>query len=93
LLEHVRHGGGIGLLGILPPNTVIDWDLVIFKMLVLKGIYGREIFGTWEKMTHLLESGLDLRPVITHHFSADDFQKGFDAMLSGQAGKVILNWT
>lgn len=93
LLEHVRHGGGIGLLGILPPHTAIDWDLVIFKMLVIKSIYGREIFETWYKMTHLLESGLDLNPVITHHFSADEFQKGFDAMLSGQAGKVILNWT
>lgn len=92
LLEHVRHGGGIGLLGILPPNTAIDWDLVIFKMLTLKGIYGREIFATWEKMTHLLESGLDLTPVITHHFNVDEFQKGFDVMLSGQAGKVILNW-
>lgn len=92
LLENLRHGGKIALLGILPPHTTIDWDLVIFKMLTLKGIYGREIFSTWYKMVHLLESGLDLSPVITHHYSIDDFQKGFDIMLSGQSGKVILNW-
>lgn len=93
LLETARHGAKIALLGILPPGTAIDWDLVIFKMLVLKGIYGREIFSTWYKMTNLLESGLDLEPIITHRFDVDDFQKGFDAMLSGQSGKIILNWT
>lgn len=93
LTEKVQHGGNIALLGILPPGTAIDWDLVIFKMLTLKGIYGREIFSTWFKMTHLIERGLDLTPVITHRFPIDDFQKGFDAMLSGQAGKVILNWS
>lgn len=92
ILECAQNGAKVALLGILPPDTQIDWDLVIFKMLVLKGIYGREIFATWYKMTHLLESGLDLNPVITHRFSADDFQKGFDAMLSGQSGKVILEW-
>jgi threonine 3-dehydrogenase len=92
LLEHAQHGGRIALLGILPPGTAIDWDLVIFKMLVIKGIYGREIFSTWYKMTHMLESGLDIAPVITHQFSIDDYQKGFDVMLSGQSGKVILNW-
>lgn len=93
LLDNVQHGGKIALLGILPPNTTVDWDLVIFKMLTLKGIYGREIFTTWFKMTQLLESGLDISPVITHRFEIDDFQKGFDVMLSGQAGKVILNWS
>jgi threonine 3-dehydrogenase len=92
LLEKVQHGGRIALLGILPPGTAIDWDLVIFKMLTLKGIYGREIFSTWYKMVHLLESGLDLSPLITHHFPATEFQKGFDTMLSGQSGKVILDW-
>ena len=92
LLEKVQHGGRIALLGILPPNTSVDWDLVIFKMLTLKGIYGREIYSTWYKMVHLLESGLDLAPIITHQFPIDDFQKGFDVMLEGQAGKVILNW-
>lgn len=93
LLEKVRHGGHLALLGILPPGTVIDWDLVIFKMLTIKGIYGREIFGTWFQMVNLIESGLDLSPIITHHFSALDFQKAFDTMLTGQTGKVILDWT
>lgn len=92
LLEMMQHGGKVALLGILPPGTVIDWDLVIFKMLILKGIYGREIFGTWYKMTHLLESGLNLAPVITHRYSAKEFEKGFEAMLSGKSGKVILDW-
>ncbi len=92
MLETAQHGGKIALLGILPPGTAVDWDLVIFKMLTIKGIYGREIFSTWFKMTHLLESGLDLSGIITHHFDVDDYQKGFDAMLSGQSGKVILDW-
>lgn len=92
LLEKVQHGGSIALLGILPHGVIVDWDLVIFKMLTLKGIYGREIFSTWYKMVHLLEGGLNLKPLITHHFSADEFQKGFEIMLSGQSGKVILNW-
>jgi threonine 3-dehydrogenase len=93
LLEMSQHGARIALLGILPPHTTIDWDLVIFKMLILKGIYGREIFSTWYKMTHLLESGLDLSPIITHQFHIDQFEKGFEVMLSGQSGKVILNWS
>lgn len=91
-LEMMQHGGRIALLGILPKETKIDWDHVIFKMLILKGIYGREIFSTWFKMTHMLESGLNLDPIITHHFPIDDFQKGFDVMFSGNAGKVILDW-
>ncbi len=92
LLECMEPGGNIALLGILPPSTLIDWDLVIFKGLVIKGIYGREMFSTWYKMTSLIESGLDLNPVITHQFNAVDFEKGFEAMLSSQSGKVILNW-
>jgi threonine 3-dehydrogenase len=92
LLESAQNGANIGLLGILPPETKVDWDLVIFKMLQLKGIYGREIFSTWYKMSHMLESGLDISPVITHRFPIDDFEKGFKAMLSGQSGKVILDW-
>lgn len=92
MLEAMQHGGKVALLGILPPNTVIDWDLVIFKMLQLKGIYGREIFGTWYKMTHMLESGLNLSPIITHHFPIDRFKEGFEVMISGQSGKVILDW-
>lgn len=93
LLEKVRHGGHVVLLGILPPGTVIDWDLVIFKMLVIKGIYGREVFSTWYQMVHLLEGGLNLTPIITHHFFADDFEEGFDVLFTGQSGKVILDWT
>lgn len=92
LLENLMMGGQIGLLGILPPGTAIDWDLVIFKLLKIKGIWGREIFGTWYKMTHMLQSGLDIKPIITHKFPVDEFQKGFDAMLSGHCGKVVLDW-
>lgn len=93
LLKYIRHGGNIALLGILPPNTVIDWDLVIFKMLTLKGIYGREIFDTWYQMVNLIDAGLDLNPIITHQYPFEEFQKGFDVMLSGESGKVILNWS
>lgn len=92
LLEKVRHGGHIALLGILPPGTTVDWDLVIFKMLTIKGIYGREIFTTWYQMVHLIDAGLDLKPMITHHFPVKDFEKGFETMMSGQCGKVVLDW-
>lgn len=92
LLETAQNGAKIALLGILPPGTVIDWDLVIFKMLELKGIYGREIFGTWYKMTHLLQSGLNLKPVITHQYKAENFEEAFQTMLSGHSGKVTLSW-
>lgn len=92
LLQMMQPGGKVALLGILPPGTLIDWDLVIFKMLLIKGIYGREIFSTWYKMTHMLESGLNLLPIITHHYPIDEYQKGFEVMLSGQSGKVILDW-
>jgi threonine 3-dehydrogenase len=91
MLEGMYPGGRIALLGILPPETRIDWDQVIFKGLHLKGIYGREIFETWYKMQTMLQSGLDIAPVITHRFAFDDFQQGFDAMLSGRSGKVILS--
>lgn len=92
LLEAARPGAKISLLGILPHHCAIDWDLIIFKMLTIKGIYGREIFTTWNKMVALLESGLELSPIITHHFEFTEYQKGFDAMISGDSGKVILNW-
>jgi threonine 3-dehydrogenase len=92
LLETMRNGAHVALLGILPAHTEINWDLVIFKMLTIKGIYGREIFETWYKMVHLLESGLDLTPIITHEFPIQEYEKGFEIMLSGQCGKVILNW-
>ena len=92
MLTHMIHGGKIALLGILPKATPINWDLVIFKGLVIKGIYGREMFETWYKMSSLIQSGLNLAPMITHHFKIDDFQQGFDIMCSGQSGKVILEW-
>lgn len=92
LLQHCQHGAHISILGIYPEPVAINWDLVIFKMLTLKGIYGREVFKTWYDMTHLLEGGLNIAPVITHHVSFDDFEEGFQAMLSGKAGKVIVEW-
>ncbi|MDU6926486.1 L-threonine 3-dehydrogenase [Franconibacter helveticus] len=92
MLDTMNHGGRIAMLGIPSSEMAIDWNKVIFKGLFIKGIYGREMFETWYKMAALIQSGLDLTPLITHHYSIDDFQKGFDAMRSGQSGKVILNW-
>ena len=93
MLKTMNHGGRVALLGIPPGEIAIDWNLVIFKGLVLKGIYGREMFETWYKMASMLQSGLDVRPVITHHFAARDFQSAFDVMRSGSSGKVILDWS
>lgn len=93
LLSVMNNGGRIALLGIPPSEMSIDWNQVIFKGLFIKGIYGREMFETWYKMAALIQSGLDITPVITHHFSIDDFQAGFDQMRSGQSGKVILDWS
>jgi threonine 3-dehydrogenase len=90
MLENMYHGGRIALLGILPESTKIDWDQIIFKGLIIKGIYGREIWETWYKMAMMLKSGLDISPVLTHRFPFEDFQKGFDVMTSGECGKVIL---
>lgn len=92
MLGTMNHGGKIAMLGIPPQSVAIDWNQVIFKGLTIKGIYGREMFETWYKMASLLQSGLDLSPIITHTFSIDDFQKGFDTMGSGHSGKVILDW-
>lgn len=92
LLATMNHGGHVAMLGILPHQTPIDWSLVIFKGLTLKGIYGREIFETWYKMSSLIQAGLDISSVITHHFSVDDFQQGFEAVKGGEAAKVILSW-
>ena len=92
MLANMSHGGKIAILGIPEKEMAIDWRTVIFSMLTLKGIYGREMYETWYKMTVMLQSGLDIRPVITHRMHYTEFQKGFDAMLSGQSGKVILNW-
>ena len=93
MVETMNNGGKISLLGIPPGGSMdIDWNKVIFKGLVIKGIYGREMFETWYKMASMLQSGLDISPVITHRFPIDEFQKGFDAMMSGECGKVILEW-
>jgi threonine 3-dehydrogenase len=92
MLANMCHGGKIAMLGIPEREMAIDWNTVVFNMLTIKGIYGREMYETWYKMTVMLQSGLDISPVITHRFSYKDFQKGFDAMLSGQSGKVILTW-
>jgi threonine 3-dehydrogenase len=92
LLEVMNHGGRIALLGIPPGEMAIDWNQVIFKGLFIKGIYGREMFETWYKMAALIQSGLDLTPIITHRYHIDDFQQGFDEMRSGRSGKVVLSW-
>ncbi|MCP3673417.1 MAG: L-threonine 3-dehydrogenase [Gammaproteobacteria bacterium] len=92
MLESMNHGGNVALLGIPAADTTIDWNQVIFKGLQLKGIYGREMYETWYKMVAMLQSGLNLEPIVTHHYAIDDFQQGFDVMLSGKSGKVILDW-
>jgi threonine 3-dehydrogenase len=93
MLSCMNHGGKVALLGIPPSQTVIDWNHVIFKGLEIKGIYGRQMYETWYKMVAMLQSGLDISPVITHRFAAADFRAGFQTMLSGSSGKVILDWT
>ncbi len=93
MLRTMHHGGSIAILGIPSEQAAIDWTEVIFKGLTLKGIYGREMFETWYKMASLLQSGLELRPVITHHFAAQEFEQAFQMTASGRSGKVILDWT
>ncbi len=92
MLMNMCHGGKIAMLGIPEREIAIDWNLVVFNMLTIKGIYGREMYETWYKMTVMLESGLDIRPVITHRYHYTEFEKGFEAMRSGNSGKVILHW-
>jgi threonine 3-dehydrogenase len=92
MIRTMHHGGKVAILGIPPAETVIDWTQVIFKGLELKGIYGREMFETWYKMSSMLQSGLNIQPIITHHFPIDDYLPAFELMESGQTGKVILNW-
>jgi threonine 3-dehydrogenase len=92
MLRTMHHGGNISMLGIPPGETAIDWNQVIFKGLVIKGIYGREMFETWYKMASMLQSGLDVRPVITHRLGINDYLEGFEIMNSGRSGKVILDW-
>jgi threonine 3-dehydrogenase len=92
MLDNMCHGGKIAMLGIPPGEMAIDWNKVIFNMLTIRGIYGREMYETWYKMTVMLQSGLDITPVITHRLHYTAFQQGFDAMLTGTAGKVVLTW-
>jgi len=92
LLANMCHGGKIAMLGIPEQEIAIDWNTVVFNMLTIKGIYGREMYETWYKMTVMLQSGLDISPVITHRYHYTEFQQGFDVMISGNSGKVILDW-
>ena len=92
MLNHMNHAGKVGLLGFLPEETKINWNNIIMKGLKIKGIYGREMFDTWYKMITMLQSGLDISPVITHEFSIDEYEKAFATMRSGNSGKVIMSW-
>jgi threonine 3-dehydrogenase len=92
MLDNMSHGAKIAMLGIPTGEMAIDWNKVVFNMLTIKGIYGREMYETWYKMTVMLESGLNILPIITHRFAAPEFQKGFEVMMTGQSGKVILDW-
>jgi threonine 3-dehydrogenase len=92
MIDNMCHGGRIALLGIMPGAAAVDWNKVVFNMLTIKGIYGREMYETWYKMTALIQSGLDISPVITHRFNCTEFQEGFDLMRSGKSGKIVLNW-
>lgn len=93
MIQSMRAGGKIALLGLLPNETRVPWDQIIFKGLFIKGVYGREMFETWYKMCALIQSGMDIKPIFTHHFSVKDFKEGFEIMVSGQSGKVILDWS
>lgn len=92
MIDNMAHGGKISMLGIQSQQVPFDWSKVVFNMLTIKGIYGREMYETWYKMTVMLETGLDIRPIITHRFHYTEFEKGFEAMLGGESGKVVLNW-
>jgi threonine 3-dehydrogenase len=92
MLTNMCHGGKVALLGVLPPDTAVDWDLVVFNGLTIRGIYGREMYETWYKMTVMIQSGLNIRPLITHRFHFTEYAEAFEVMRSGQSGKVILNW-
>ena len=92
MIDNMCHGGKIAMLGIPAKDMAIDWNKVVFNMLTIKGIYGREMYETWYKMSVMVDNGLDIAPIITHRFSIDEFQQGFDIMRSGESGKVILDW-
>ena len=93
MLDNMCHGGKIAMLGIPDEQIAIDWSTVVFNMLTIKGIYGREMYETWYKMTVMLESGLDISPVITHRLHFEEYEKGFEAMRTGKSGKVVLSWS
>ena len=93
MVEAMTMGGRIAMLGIPPGKSPVDWSRIVFKAITVKGVYGREIFGTWYKMIAMLENGLDVSAVITHGFDADDFETGFSTMRLGASGKVVLDWT
>jgi threonine 3-dehydrogenase len=93
MISNMSHGGKIAILGIPASESMMDWRQVIFNMITLKGVYGREMYETWYKMSVMLESGVDISPVITHRFAYHEFERGFEAMVAGQAGKVVLDWT
>ena len=92
MIARMNNGGKLALLGIAPTEFAVDWNAVIFKMLHIKGIYGREMFETWYKMIALVQSGLDVSGLITHRIGIDDFEQGFAAMISGNSGKVVMDW-
>jgi len=92
MLRNMAHGGKIAMLGILPP-TAIDWDFVVFNGLTIQGIYGRKMYETWYKVTMLIQSGLNIEPVITHRFHYTEYERAFEIIRSGKSGKVILDWT
>jgi len=93
MIDNMAHGGRIALLGIMPGAAAVDWNKVVFNMLTIRGIYGREMYETWYKMTSMIQSGLDISPVITHRFPYTEFQQGFDLMRSGKSGKIVLTWS
>ena len=92
MLDNMCHGGKVAMLGIPKEKMAMDWNTVVFNMLTIKGIYGREMYETWYKMTVMLQSGLDIEPVITHRFHYSEFRKAFEIMRSGDCGKIILRW-
>ena len=93
MIHHMKHGGNIALLGLQRNDSVVDLETVIFNGLNLRGIYGRKVWDTWYKMSTMIQAGLDISQIITHHFDARDYEQGFAAMISGQSGKVILHWS
>jgi threonine 3-dehydrogenase len=93
MIDNMCHGGKIAMLGIPSEEIAIDWNKVVFNMLTIKGIYGREMYETWYKMSVMIQSGLDITPIVTHRFHYNEFERGFAAMKSGESGKVILNWS